>query len=55
MKEIHHLSDKFRTTLFVRQTEPFFALPVQLLGANTVSHRRDAHGFHDFIVQCRFI
>ena len=55
MEDIYHISDELGTSLFGRQTEPFFTLPVQLLGANVLFYGRNAHGFHAFIVQCRFI
>ena len=55
MEDVYHISDELGTSIFGRQSEPFFTLPVLLLGANVLFCGRDTHGFHAFIVQCRFI
>ena len=55
VEDVCHISDELGAELSVRQSKPLFTLPVQLLGANVLFYRRNAHGFHAFIVQCRFI
>ena len=55
MKDIRHLCDELGTPLFIHQAEPFLALPVLLLGPDVHFYGSHAHGFHAFIVLCRFI